>query len=411
MSETPAAGQPNLFTPVTVLWIVLVGVFAFSAFIALSAYAPDLEQHNGDCRPTVYSRCAIGYAALAEVMKQNGETVLISRAPMTNRGPETLLIAAPEPELDRKITPLAGHQGVMLVILPKWEMAPDGLHRGWGKKMGLLAPKILPHKDLLEGLTLARRVGVSRAVLTGADATPAEGLTLTPGPIEALQTIAGKDWVPVLTDDKGRMILARAASKPIYVLSDPDLLNTQGLANADTFASAVTLVRMLRGGDGAVIFDVTLNGVQTGRSILRWMFDPPFLAVTLCLVAALVLVGVQAAFRFGPVRREVRVIALGKEALADNSAELIRLARKEQAMAPRYVTLIRAAVAKALGVPRDLTGDALTAFLDRLGQQRGAQDTLAGLAGQADRARDRARLTEIAQRLFRWKLEMTRERH
>jgi hypothetical protein len=146
------------------------------------------------------------------------------------------------------------------------------------------------------------------------------------------------------------------------------------------------------------------------RSPLRLMFDPPFLAVTLCFAAALVLAGVQAAFRFGPVRRSQRAFALGKEALTDNSAQLIRLAGREARMAPAYAALTRKAAARAVGAPRELTGDALTDFLDRLGAQRGLADNLASLSHAAGRVESRPGLTALAERLYRWRLEMTRER-
>ena len=197
-------------------------------------------------------------------------------------------------------------------------------------------------------------------------------MTLTPGPTDAFQTLTAKDWTPLLTDETGAVVLAQMRSTQIYVLSDPDLLNTQGLANLDTLTSAVSIVRTLRPGEAAVIFDVTLNGYKIDRSALKLMFDPPFLAVTLCIAAAMALAGLQALFRFGAVRRAGRAFALGKEALTDNSAQLIRLAKREAKMAPRYAVLTRNAAAKAVGAPRDLTGDALTQFLDRLASQRGA---------------------------------------
>jgi hypothetical protein len=172
----------------------------------------------------------------------------------------------------------------------------------------------------------------------------------------------------------------------------------------------VTIVRGLRAGDGPLIFDVTLNGYKMQRSPLRLMFDPPFLAVTLCFAAALVLAGLQAAFRFGPVRRSQRAFALGKEALTDNSAQLIRMAGREARMAPAYAALTRKAAARAVGAPRELTGDALTDFLDRLGAQRGLADNLASLSHAAGRVENRPALTALAARLYRWRLEMTRER-
>jgi hypothetical protein len=63
-----------------------------------------------------------------------------------------------------------------------------------------------------------------------------------------------------------------------------------------------------------------------------------------------------------------------------------------------------------VGAPRELAGAALTEFLDRLGAQRGAADTLAGLTGEAERVADRKSLTRLAGRLYQWRLEMTRER-
>ena len=76
------------------------------------------------------------------------------------------------------------------------------------------------------------------------------------------------------------------------------------------------------------MFDVTLNGLGSSKSPLKLMFDPPFLAVTLAIVAALLLAG-PAGDR--PLRRAAagreRAIAFGKAALVDNSAALVRKAR------------------------------------------------------------------------------------
>jgi hypothetical protein len=281
----------------------------------------------------------------------------------------------------------------------------------WGLKDGLIPIEAMPKKDLLDTVNVARRTGApARARLAGAAGTPFEGVTLTPGPITSLQTLTANGWTPVLTDETGQVVMAQAPSTRIFVLADPDLLNTQGLANLDTLGSAVTILRDLRAGDGPMIFDVTLNGYKMERSPLRLMFDPPFLAVTLCFVAAMILAGLQSVFRFGPVKRAQRAFALGKEALTDNSAQLIRLARREPNMAPGYVALTQKAAARAVGAPRELSGDALTRFLDRMAAQRGLSDSLSGLSADAGHVAGRAGLTALAARLYRWRLEMTRER-
>lgn len=407
-ASVPGADPRPVFRARTAIALVLVGVFAFSAFVTLLAYAPSLER-DFRCRPNVYSKCAIGFAGLYEAVREDGGPVSVSRSPLPRRRTEGLLVATPEPSGGDDIGGL-GFSGPILVILPKWETAPDPQQLSWGLKEGLIPPEAMPRKDMLDVVSVARRNGVARPRLSGAAGSPFEGLTLSPGPIDHLQTLSASGWTPVLIDETGQAVIAQAGSAPIYVLADPDLLNTQGLANLDTYAAGTALIRALRSGEGPVIFDVSLDGYKLERNALRLMFDPPFLAVTLCLFAALALAGLQAAFRFGPVRRPQRAFALGKEALTDNSAQLIRQAGREARMAPGYAALTRKAAARAVGAPRELAGDALTAFLDRLGAQRGLPDRLTDLSAEAERVAGRPALAALAARLYRWRLEMTRER-
>ena len=123
---------------------------------------------------------------------------------------------------------------------------------------------------------------------------------LRPGVVRQLQSFKAQGFVPILVDETGATILARDANKPIYILSDPDLINTHGLKDLGTMQTGFAIVGALKAGDGPVMFDATLNGFARERSILRLLFDPPFLAVTLCLFAAAALAGFQAFVRFGP---------------------------------------------------------------------------------------------------------------
>lgn len=406
------AASPAAFSARTMIAMVLVGVFAFSAFLWLASHAPQLERET-QCRANVYSKCAVGFAGLAALVKNGGSPLVISRQKLPKGRSEGLFIITPEPGGTRDIAEL-GFSGPTLVVLPKWGAAPNPAHPGWGLKAGLIPLPYMPKGGVLGAVAVAQSKGVARPTLTGAPGTPLAGLTLTPGPIDSLQTFTAKGWTPVLTDAAGNALIAQAPGSQVYVLSEPDLLNTQGLANLDTMGAAVSLVRALRTPEGPVIFDVTLNGYEMERNALLLLFDPPFVAVTLCFAAALALAGLQAGFRFGPVRRAPRAFALGKEALTDNSAQLIRLAGREGHMADDYAALTRKAAARAVGAPHELTGEALTRFLDRLGAQRGVSDSLAALSQEADRAQagdlSRTGLTALAGRLYRWRLEMTRER-
>ena len=405
-SDASAAGP---FTARTGLLIALVGVFAFCALAVLGAYAPDLRGgDNGGAH--ALSRSAIGYAGIVRALKLAGEPVLVNRAPTQGSKGAGLMVVTPSPAADEGSVTGLGFSGPVLVVLPKWFAPPDPRHRGWVGEGMLIEPAILPKTALMADAGLARARGVLRPVLRAVAGPFTLGARLAEGPVDRLQTLVPKGWRSVLVDQTGATVLARDPNKPIFLLTDPDLLNTQGLKNLDTLGSALTLLDALRAGDGPIIFDVRLNGLGRERSILRLLFEPPFLAVTLCLAVAVALAGFQAACRFGPIRRTPRALALGKEALVDNSAALIRLARREPHMGGRYTLLVRELAARAVGAPRTLTGDSLVAFLDRLGEQRGAIGRLSTLGEEARLASDRDRLTAAARKLFRWRLEMTRER-
>jgi hypothetical protein len=402
----PDRGQ-QLFSPRTAIALAIVGLFAFSAFVTLIAYSADL-MHDTSCRANVYAKCAIGFAGLEAAIVEDGTPALINRATLPNGSAQGLLIATLEPGGGGAVSSIA-FGGPILVVLPKWTASPDPAHLTWGRKEGLLPPFVMPRQDLLAKVSVAHAGGGTRHVLVGAANTAFEGVTLTPGPIESLQTLQAQGWTPVLTDETGGVVMAEAPSSRVFVLADPDLLNTQGLRDLNTFAAATQIVSRLREGDGPIIFDLTLNGYKIDRSALKLILQPPFVGVTLCVVAALALAVWQSLFRFGPLRRSRRAFALGKEGLVDNSAQLIRLAHREPKMAPRYAALTRAAAARAVGAPRDLTGDELTAFLDRV-NRREEGDSLALLTAIAGGVRDRAGLTAVARRLYLWRLEMTRER-
>ena len=403
--------SPRLFRPVTVLWMVLVGVFAFSAFAALSAYAPDLRS-GADGGAHALSKSAVGFAGLAELMRDEGEEVLVSRGPSTPAH-GGLLVLTPAPETPPTAIAAFHSPGAILIVLPKWEPAPQALRAGWVDKAGLLDAGAVaaPLKDLSAATTIERRKGVSQPVLHADQRSPlfTAGVVGTLGATDSLQTISGPDWIPVLSDENGKAVLALSRKRPMFVLADPDVFNTHGLASLATARTADAIARTLAGA-GAVIFDVTLNGFSRGRSLLRLSLEPPFLGVTLCLLAAAVLMGLQAAARFGPPLRPQLALALGKRALADNSAALVRMARREARMAAPYADLVRDDAARTVGVPRDLDPAEMEGVLDRLGRARGAASTFSQLAARARAASDPGELMRTARELFQWKAEITRER-
>lgn len=415
MSEqAPSAPASRAFSPVAVLWMIVVGVVSLGGWLWLSAYAPELRTPE-DPGAHALSRSAIGFTGLRELLSARGDTVLVSRDP--HRRPHGLLILTPTVGTSDKAVEAMGFEAPELVILPKWNVGPDPTHPGWVSRSGddLMPLDLMSKKlpgGLLGGVAIARRKDprpspLSLRALGGPFTT---GTTLRAGPIENLQTVSGQDWLPVLVDEAGRGVLIRAKDRDLYVLSDPDLMNTHGVANLDTARVAVAVVDAVRPQGAAVVQDATLNGFTRARNLLKLAFEPPFLGVTLSALALALLMGLHAAARFGPAQAGGRALALGAEALADNSAGLIRLAKREPAMAPAYAALVRAEVARAVGAPRELAGEALDEVLDRLGKARDATETSSGLTEAARAVRTRPDLMRLAERLMIWRTEMTRDR-
>ena len=120
--------------------------------------------------------------------------------------------------------------------------------------------------------------------------------------------------------------------------------------------------------------------------------------------------GLHGLARFGPTLTRGRAIALGKRALVDNSAGLVRMARREAELAPAYVALTKALVSKvAGGGGRAAAGGDNDRWLADLAHRSGAADP-AALAAQAEQAKTPDDLLAVGRNLYHWRLEITRER-
>jgi hypothetical protein len=405
MSEAAAPpGGEGAFSPRTVIALLIAGVFAFSALVVVSAYAPDLRG-GSDGGGHALSKSAVGYAGMVRLLKAMGEPVVVSRDPKAQAGTTSLLVLTPDPGVDKAalnaIIARGQGRGPILIVMPKWQAIPDQTNPGWVVKVGPTpveaVAKVLDQS--FDGVKMVRETGTAPVQLHGLVGGP-----MVTGPIDQLQAFVDDPDIFV-RDAHGEGVMTKEHTKPIYQLSDPDLLNTQGIKDLATARAGVALINALRRGDGPIVFDVSLNGFERSRNLLRLAFDPPFLGATLCLAAAALLMALQALTRFGAPRRAGRAIALGKLALADNSAGLIRLARREPKMAGRYLDLTRASVARALGAGR-LDESALAALLDRQAERVGAQHRLAGLTADAAGVKDRAGLMRLARNLYQWRTEM-----
>jgi hypothetical protein len=410
VSDLPAP-QRAAFSPRVMIALVLVGVFAFSAFTVLSVYAPDLRTGD-DGGAHALSKSAVGFAGAVRMLQAEGVPVVVSRSPLFKASSGTAVrVLTPPESFDADDLKPYSRATPLLIVLPKWDVIPDPRHKGWVRRLdapGASAGPLRVAMAVSKKTLLTRGGGPPAKALRGAGGLFDPATFLPLDNIDELQTLAGAEWRPQLVTEDGRIVLASWRDTQLMVLADPDLLNTRGLRSLNNARAGMAILNALRGEDG-VAFDVTLNGFARPRSVMRLLFEPPMLGATLCLVAAALLMGLHAAVRFGPAATAGRAFALGKRALIDNSADLIRAARKEHELAPAYAALIEARTAKAAGEREGLAGDR-TERMRRLEGRRAPTDTLDALKAAAEAARTRGDTLGVAAKLFHWKSEMTRDR-
>ena len=399
--------QAAEFSPRTVLALVVVGLVAFAGLVVLAAYAPELRT-GADGRAHALSKSAVGFAGAPILMRGLGETVLVSRT-RNHGGSDAAVVLTPSLGTSTNELQRFAANGPVLIVLPKWAAAPDLLRQGFVRKLGVMPPPGKAFANMLlpwsKSTQTAQRKGPSRPALRGYPGSTLAGSYLPLGEIDMLQTVSGEGWEPLLVDETGGVVLARARRHGnVWLLADPDLLNNQGLKSLDTARAGARILQAFSGGGAAtLVFDVTLAGYERGRGVLRLMLAPPWLAATLIGVAAAVLMGLHGLARFGQPQRPGRAYPLGARALVDNAANLIGQARKEPELAPAYAAVVRGLVLRAAGAHGE-------AWLDELARRRG-QSAPAELAAEAETARTRDDLMAVARKLYEWRGEMTRERH
>jgi hypothetical protein len=406
MARVSAAPPQHVFNVRLVAGLVVAGFVGFVALVLLVAYGSRIMPIHGREASTL-SVSATGYKGL---------TILAGRLRRTSnvRYPSELaaagmLIVALEPQnRPQDVARLIElrRDKTTLIILPKWVTMPDLGHPGWVRLLGTGAGAAA---GPLLGAKLTVRASPQDAppdrYASGRDFL--EGLAV-PVP-RHVQTIDGEGVTPLVTLPNGDALVARLGEQPHYIAADPDLFNNHGLKDPARAQAALALIDALNSEEnGPIAFDLTVNGLagDDSPSLLRTVLEPPFLAMTLALLFAAILAGLHGAFRFGQPRAEARAIAFGKAALVENSAGLIRLARREARLGGAYADVVRQEAARLAAAPPALQNEALDAYLDRL--TKGDRPPFSALAARLASARDRHELVAAARALFSWKKDIIR---
>ena len=406
-----ARANESGFNPLLMAAMVIVGVVAFIALWALVALGPQLSSGN-DGGGHSLSKAAPGFAGLVDLLERSGAHVELRRhvGPGAASGDEPLLILTPTHQTKpNEIEELLNQRGRRaLVVLPKWQTVTMP---GQAKKPGWVGQgfPVTPDGALLPESQFGKvriRAPQARAQTVPASVAGRPFAAYLP---DNAQTVDGDGIIPLIAGANGGAVLAMAKERDFYVLADPDLIDNFAFASRDRARAAAMLIDAV-GEDAdtdSVAFDLTLNGFGGGRSLLRFAFVPPFIGITLCLIAAGLLALWQAWVRFGPALKPARAIPISKEALIANSADLVRQARRELDGADAYVANQRLAIARRLHAPAGLDPEATDAWIDR--RLKRGSDLFSAIARRLPFARNRHEFLEGAQALHDIRKELLRD--
>lgn len=251
--------------------------------------------------------------------------------------------------------------GPTMIILPKWLVSPvsqlaEGEHEpGWVELAGMREPGWFAELDLITK-------GEFADVELGSGETKAWSGFGETGALPDAKQVQGlrqnsNDWItPLVVDSEGDLLAARFDDAgddeawPVTFVFEPDLMNNYGLADYDRAQVALALLDTAAEGESDIVFDVSLAGLGRSENLLTLVFAPPFLAATLCLILAAIVIGWRAFRRFGPPHVPAPAFAQGKRALARNGAALIARVRRWHLLAGPYADLVTARLAKSLAI-------------------------------------------------------------
>lgn len=400
------------FNPRLIAGVVVIGVIAFIALWALIALGPQLSSGN-DGGGHALSKAAPGYAGIVDLVERAGANVDLRRsekAPTYEEEWNELLVLTPthQTRADEIAAVIKGHRGgPVLIVLPKWQTGRHPQKAGWSGPGFSMAPppRLLPPTvGKIEKITSEphARGAVAAGTIAGRRVSlPLRGLRA--------QIIEASDFDTLVAFPHGGALLAKHRGDKIYILADPDLVNNLAFANRDSAKAAAMLLDAVAEDSEAdgIAFDLTLNGFGSGRSLLRFAFVPPFIGITLCLIAAGLLALWQAWMRFGPALKPGRAIPVSKSALIANSADLIRQARRELDGADAFVKSQRIAIARRLHAPSGLDDDATDRWIDR--HLRADSELFSSLARRLPLARNTHEFLEGAQALHDIRKDLLRD--
>lgn len=359
------------FRPATVLALLLVGALAFLLllFAMGKGWTGDDERDGGS---HAAANGLNGYSGLVSLAEDTGHEVTLSRNPSANNDYGLLILTPPLWSDAEEINEIIQNRrdnasGPTILILPKWVAFPAQetpeveVPSGWVNLYAATIPQWFAELEIGQGaeLSVGQTDGWQGLALSGDLPDEEQVMAMTTQPDIELRAM--------VVDDEGDVLVAQIDPKndtsgddyyyddyepwPVIVVFEPDLMNNYGMADRDRAQLAMDLITIASEDSYIPVrFDLTLNGLGESQNLLTLAFEPPFLAATLCLILAAIVIAWRAFRRFGPPVAEEPAMAQGKRQLARNGASLLERVRRWHLLKQPYEDMIGRRVAAALGL-------------------------------------------------------------
>lgn len=400
-----------------IIGLILIGIFSFSALIGLSGYADDIrDKNNGQAH--ALSNSAIGYGGLKSFLEELGFYVTLDPNEAPNYVSDNLRIYTLNSSYQTDVLDELNAQSPKLIILPKWTVQPIENTSGWVRKS--------PYSDLQNKTSLESNL---EALMGDIDLKQADDKDETRAKdynfilhenganysrrLERLQSFSGDALLPIVKTDDDKIILTKLKNTQTYVLSDPDLLNTAGLKTKSGAKFAVDMLTYLEAATDTyeITFDLNIHGIGGRQNMVKLFTQPPFLSITVLLIALIALMGWQAFLRFGDPQKGNAEdfgedLHMGPQSLTRTTAEFLAIAGREPKVMADYAKLIRDQAQYDLQLPgRD--PQSRDYALDKRESAKSIGPTFQTLKTDAESVTQKQDMMRVATALQKWKKDIT----
>lgn len=373
-------------SPISKPQLAFLGLMISSLLVAaMMAWLSDSRDQPSSADADTFSASALGHGALVDALKMTKLEVLISRWDTERLAANTGLLIILEPNANRVKAEQRDRYRAMLasaprslVVVPRRAPAFGSSRQRWVNAVKDVDAQVLRATLSPLGLNDAQLVVAAPEAVRWQAAPSLNLKSIKPNLIQPrlLKDVRGIE--PLIWCEQGVLfgrISLPSTKRPVYVLSDPDLLANHGLHKDQNLEIALAAVDVARQEHNVILIDEITHGLEMPPSLGRLLLSFPLALITIQVGLLLFLVLWASIGRFGAPRR---AFAKGEAAFAEqfyieNTAELLLAGGHAAHMLERYVWMILEDAARKLNAPTDLDRPELMLWLHHLSEAKQLQ--------------------------------------